>query len=141
MFNLNEQLFKLVTRYKRKWNIIYDIQEIEDLEATRVLGSVNKYTFSQPEDIKGVYKIRLDHLWSLLLGAKYADLEGASDIFEDAASIKVERILEIDTNNALLRYGDNLMLVNFRVETPKTKGGKSEYGSRKEAIISMFEFD
>lgn len=78
--------------------------------------------------MKGVYKIRLDHLWSLFLGAKYEDLEGASDLFEGATTIKVERVLEIDANNALLRYGDeNLMLVNFRVEKTKRKGGESEY--------------
>lgn len=71
-----------------------------------MLGSVNKYTFSQPDDIPGVFKIRLDHLFSLLLGAKVADLEGASDIFKDGlAGIKIERILEIDSHNALLRIG------------------------------------
>ena len=107
-----------------------------------MLGSVNKYTFSQPDDIKGVFKIRLDHLWSLLLGAKYEDLEGASDLFEGAAAIKVERLMEIDNSNALLRYGDDsLMLVNFRVEAKKSIGGVSDYSARKEAIISMFEFD
>ena len=72
-------------------------------------------------------------MWSLLLGVKYEDLDGASDLFEGAIDIKVERATEIDSSNALVRYGDNnLMLVNCRVE--KTRDGS-------EAIISMFEFD
>ena len=128
LFSLNDSVFNLIRRYKRKWRLLYDIHQIEELEATKVLGSVNKYTFQQPDNMKGVYKIRLDHLWSLFLGAKYEDLDGASDLFEGAATIKVERVLEIDANNALLRYGDDdLMLVNFRVEKTKHKGGESEY--------------
>ena len=137
---MNDEVFKLISRYKRKYNLNYNTIEIEELEAQKMLGSVNKYTFSQHEEIN-CYKFRLDHLWSLLMGTAYEDLEDACDLLQGAIDVKVERVRDIDAHNALIRYGDNLMLVNFRVEKSRAKGGKSEYKESKEVLISIFEFD
>ena len=44
-FVMNDEVLKLIRRYKRKWLLLYNTQQIEELEASKLLGSVYQYIF------------------------------------------------------------------------------------------------